>query len=261
MGVKYRKASGNTLLGVGLSLQLMLTMVVVSVCIQLFLTVPLQYPVGLLIGLASPILFVLTRQLTIKDYVIALLITFLCCAVSGILYDFSYDGQTYHQLAQIMLVHDGWNPFWSGESIGQYYPNDLWVNAYPKGLWMFAAALYAVTGNILMGKSYQFILMLSSFLLVNEFVRKGFFTSKLLSALCSFAIVMNPVVIAQSLSYYIDGALYLLIVDFLCLSYLAKIGGVNYVVHTRLHYLVPLFFHVTPSLQGWPIWSFSVRRD
>lgn len=248
-------------LSVGLSLQLMLTMVVMCVCIQLFLTVPLQYPVGLLVGLASPILFVLNRQLTIKGYVVALLIILLCCAVSGFLYDFSYDGQTYHQLAQIMLVNDGWNPFWGGENIGPYYPNDLWVNAYPKGLWLYAASLYALTGNILMGKSYQFILMLSTFLLVSEVLRKGFFSSKLMCLLFSFAIVMNPVVIAQCMSYYIDGALYLLIVGFLCLSYLAKMGGVNYGVHTRLHYWEPLSFPVIRNSQDWPIWSFSARRS
>ncbi len=224
MSFNKMKNWGLTPLSIGVSLQLMLTMTVIFVCIQLLFSVSLHFPVGLLLGLASPLFFVHNQRLGRCNYLFALMCFLICCAVCGQLYDFSYDGQTYHQLAQIMLVDDGWNPFWGKESIGQYYPNDLWVNAYPKGMWLYAASFYGITGNILAGKSYQLILMLSTFMLVYEVLHERLLSISLCVA-CSFAIVLNPVVIAQCLSYYIDGALYLLIIDFLCLSHFAQRGN------------------------------------
>lgn len=125
--------------------------------------------------------------------------------VSGEIIDVSYDGQAYHQEAIIQLSH-GWNPVYMMLD-GQATANlERWLNHYPKGIWYFAGAIYKLTDNIESGKALSIMAPIAAFALTlwGLWRVKIHFIFKTLIAL---AFLFNPVVIYQSLSYYLDGVL------------------------------------------------------
>lgn len=126
--------------------------------------------------------------------------------------DVSYDGQAYHQTAIIKLV-EGWNPFYERVSAEELGTLARWVNHYPKGSWYLAASLYQLFGDIEMVKVFNGLAVGASlaFLLALFFGMKRF--PVVISVLLSLAIAFNPIVLTQWLSYYIDGALYALLVS------------------------------------------------
>lgn len=152
-------------------------------------------------------------------------------------YDWSWDGNTYHKIA-IGQMKNGWNPVYqkaedfnnshansfvlNGENTVRkdFTGNWVWVNHYPKSSWMYAANLYATTGNIEAGKS-QTLLLIAAVL----FISYGYLSTKLnrnralvLSAILAF----NPVIVAQIPTYYNDGMmgnwLLLLILGFMFIT-------------------------------------------
>jgi len=131
----------------------------------------------------------------------------------GSLYDTSYDGCAYHKLA-VGLLKDGWNPIWQNayefsstvfevEEVGC----TLWVEAYCKQQWIFAASVYHITGNIESGKLYTLMAMCCVLFLTYGYLRKKE-KSRKLSALVAIAAAVNPVAVAQIDSYYVDGYLH-----------------------------------------------------
>ena len=203
---------------VALILLLYVIMMSVFESMQMFLKIPVRISVAFVCGLCFPLIFVWRKSIKGRSYIVSLLIFIISCLISGFLYDFSWDGPAYHQLAQIML-RGGWNPYWSPEQIG-VYQNDIWVNAYPKSFWIFASSLYVVTNNILVGKVYNILLIISSAILTYHVLNLNLLKSKVQSIIFSLAIVLSPIVTNQFLTYYIDGTLYLLMVLFLDLTYL-----------------------------------------
>lgn len=138
--------------------------------------------------------------------------------VSGNLYDLSYDGQVYHQEAIIQLA-EGWNPFYKN-IVPAISSHHLWMNSYPKGPWVLAAALYKITGHIEQGKCFNLMFILISFFIslsaLLNFSRIKVGMAVLLSCLLS----MNPVSICQSLSFYVDGQLSSMLITLGSLLYL-----------------------------------------
>lgn len=153
----------------------------------------------------------------------------LCCSlilcvglvvVSGYYFDFSFDGQWYHQDA-VILLKNGWNPFFdypisNALASGQ---NANYVNCYPKASWTVSACIYAATGAIETAKAVNFILLFASFFLSLHFLLRWFsltlYTAVIFSVLLSF----SPVVVGQTLSFYVDGQIAvfcLLSIFFIC---------------------------------------------
>ncbi len=91
-------------------------------------------------------------------------------------YDFSYDGQGYHQPG-IMALANGWNPVsepflenhspFYGKVIG---PQVKFINHYPKASWIPAAAVLKLTGSIEAGKMFHFIFLAAAFLMTLHFL-------------------------------------------------------------------------------------------
>lgn len=203
---------------VALVLLLYVIMMSVFESMQMFLKIPVRIPVGFVCGLCIPLIFVWKKSVKVRSYIASLFIFVFSCVVCGFLYDFSWDGPAYHQLAQI-IFRGGWNPYWSPEQIG-VYQNDIWVNAYPKSFWIFAACLYEVANNILVGKVYNILLIISSVILTYQVLYLNLLKSKGESIVFSLLIVLSPIVTNQVLTYYIDGALYMLMILFLDLTFL-----------------------------------------
>src|SRR5262249_53393147 len=76
--------------------------------------------------------------------------------VGGLLYDVSWDGQTYHADAIVQLAN-GWNPFRTPTPPGAIFPT--YMSFFAKGPWIYAAALYKFTGNYEQGKAFHLILI------------------------------------------------------------------------------------------------------
>ena len=153
----------------------------------------------------------------VKSFLTEILLTFglflLLSCFCGNLHDTSYDGCAYHKLA-VGMLRDGWSPIWQNpyafsstvfgvEEVGC----TLWVEAYCKQPWIFAASLYCITGNIENGKMYTLLAMCCVLFLTYGYLRKKE-KSRKLSACVAVAATVNPVVIAQLDSYYVDGYLH-----------------------------------------------------
>lgn len=132
--------------------------------------------------------------------VVSLVVTLLTATV---LYDHSYDGNTYHQGGIIHMLH-GWNPVKDPAM-----PSSPWERHYAKALEIVAATITVCFGRIECGKAVNLMLILASMLITRAFLSNTFrhFSSRkvwlytLLLALC-------PIVICQSCIYYNDYPLY-----------------------------------------------------
>jgi hypothetical protein len=188
-------------------------------------------------------------------------------AFSGHFYDFSFDGQWYHQDA-IILLKNGWNPFYDHPILDEIASgkNANYINCYPKAPWTISACVYATTGAIEYAKFYQLILLAASFFLSLHFTLRWFTLSLVSASLLSFVIAFSPVVVGQSLSFYVDGQLAvftLLTLYFICdwitnfekkvplvLLGLCLIYFINIKFTGLIYSLVFLFFAVS-----WVLWK------
>ncbi|USG65612.1 hypothetical protein NDK47_26520 [Brevibacillus ruminantium] len=151
--------------------------------------------------------------------------------VSAHTYDMSWDGQTYHQEA-IILLTDGWNPAHelleapSDTELAKLQGRELlsvfhlWINHYSKGPWLLDSLLYKVTNQIEVSKIFNFILMFASFFLSVAALLTAFPQSKRRAVLVSLLLACNPVVFTQLITFYIDGQLSSLILCLCALGYL-----------------------------------------
>ncbi|MFN7133937.1 MAG: hypothetical protein ACK4N5_17810, partial [Myxococcales bacterium] len=138
--------------------------------------------------------------------------------VAGLVFDLSYDGQTYHQAA-IVALGQGWNalgpPLTDADTA-----HSGWLNVYAKGPWLVASSIRAVTGRMQQAKAANLWLVAAALLLVLAAVaplfrqRRGAWGLALLAAL-------NPVTLVQALTFYVDGQLASLLTILLALAALS----------------------------------------
>ncbi len=176
-------------------------------------------------GIATWIFLVWYTSKTSKSYFpvlltssVLLILSFIFSIyISSNVVDTSYDGQAYHQEAVIQLSR-GWNPVYMMLD-GQATANlERWLNHYPKAVWYFATVVYKSNGNIESGK---FLSILAPFIAF-AFSMWGLWKVKLnwvFKFLVCIALVLNSVVIYQSLSYYLDGVLVSLLLSFVFVGF------------------------------------------
>ena len=148
---------------------------------------------------------------TIFHLVVVAAIIVLITLFSGSVFDQTWDGAAYHKQA-IGFLKYGWNPVYQANTVFNELSHNiqiprhnpmLWAEAYPKATWYFSASIYALTGNIESGKMYHLLFALITYLFFSEFlIRKGL--KKYQAILSSLVIALNPVVLAQFCSYYLD---------------------------------------------------------
>ncbi|MGE5341010.1 MAG: hypothetical protein ACM3SY_05955 [Candidatus Omnitrophota bacterium] len=147
----------------------------------------------------------------IKITALFVLLIILSSLISIWVYDFSYDGQTYHQSAVIALAN-GWNPFHE-PFVEKYNPeykrallgNELYVDHYTKASWMTAASIYRLTGRIEAGKMFNFLYILAAFLVTLNFLRHFGRIPEISKLIISALVALNPVSLYQMWSFYNDG--------------------------------------------------------
>ena len=155
-----------------------------------------------LLGLAAALLFLIkmrAKNIKTPAIVISCAIIGASIFVANLVFDFSPDGIGYHQDAVLeMTKHFDL----LRSSLGGKYP--LYTNHYPKLAWYYTAALYALTDNIHIGKSINFILFAAVFLMAYAVFRRIPLLPRILASL---ALAGNPILISQLFSHYVDGVL------------------------------------------------------
>ena len=127
-------------------------------------------------------------------------------------YDLSIDGNTYHKSA-IAYIKNGWNPLYENvksfqEKNDKVIPIenddrlDIWMEHYPKASWIISATMYDLTGNIESGKSITLILSIMLLIITYNCLRK--IIDKKKSILLSLLVILNPIVLSQFFTYYVD---------------------------------------------------------
>lgn len=154
-------------------------------------------------------------NILVPGIVLALVVALACYFISGIFFDFSYDGQNYHQDA-ILRLAEGWNPIHQPIVEGYSYM----LKHYPKGPWYLATSIYMLSGSIEHSKMFGILLPFCTLLIAFQFfqrIRIHWLISIILASLLSY----TPTVITESFSFYVDGILIslltlllLLIIDF-----------------------------------------------
>jgi hypothetical protein len=144
----------------------------------------------------------------------ALLIFGVFFNIAGNFYDMSYDGEVYHQEAVIKLVNE-WNPFYEHLRKVETDSPDL-LNHYAKGPWIYEAALYKATSAIENTKVFNFLLLAGAFCFTLAALKS--YPKIKYPVLFSVLLTLNPVMVYQTLSFYIDGQLGSLLLCFMALA-------------------------------------------
>lgn len=157
------------------------------------------------------------KKLNIIAIILGIIIFAGVTFLEGKVYDTTADGNTYHKLA-IGSMKNGWNPAYEDSQdfkmedgnafdTSEDNINTLWIDHYAKGTEIFAAVIYAFTGNIESGKGYTLLLMYVAFGIIFSYLyidrKRNIFTSLIIP----FLFVVNAITVVQIFNYYVDGAL------------------------------------------------------
>lgn len=128
----------------------------------------------------------------------------LSLAVSAFFFDFSWDGQWYHQTAIIHIARS-WNPL--SDPMHNFAPHlETWERHYAKGPWYFAAAVYQMTGHVEWGKAINWIALAASFSAVLA-ACLGVGMRRLDAFGIATVIAFNPVVMSEVTTYLVDAVM------------------------------------------------------
>ncbi|HAT89240.1 MAG TPA: hypothetical protein DCS73_05755 [Roseburia sp.] len=129
-------------------------------------------------------------------------------------FDLSYDGCAYHEMA-IGLLANGWNPvkisaeeFINASNVQLLgKSHSLWIDHYSSGTWTIASVIYAFTGYIESGKAINILTMVAIFGILYFYIGK--WKNQKIGFIISFLMVINPITISQMFTNYVDGLLML----------------------------------------------------
>lgn len=139
-----------------------------------------------------------------------------------LLYDTSWDGQTYH-LEAILRLAGGWNPL--HETMPTSAHHWLFIEHYPKSAWLTAAAFLRATDSMEAAKAPALLLVSASggLALRALLYRRALRTS--LAVVLALLAAANPVSLCQAFSFCVDGQLSSLLVGLAFLLLIAPRGG------------------------------------
>jgi len=118
--------------------------------------------------------------------------------------DQSWDGTAYHQEAILQMV-DGWSDF--PDKLPASIPYRNQIDTYPKAAWVISASIYSATSSLEGAKLLHVVLFACAFLFLFGALLRASNISSGGALLIAATAALNPVVIYQSLSFYVDGQL------------------------------------------------------
>lgn len=147
---------------------------------------------------------------SVRLYFSVLLIVALSLLLGGYVYDYAYDGQSYHQPIIRSLMW-GWNPVYEPHCpYTAEWGCSSFVDHYPKAMEMLCAIFAKFVGNIECGKAVNLLLVASSFCFMYSFL-KVYLTDKygvLVKFWLAILLTLSPVTLSQVFTYYVDFTLY-----------------------------------------------------
>ncbi|MGA8111515.1 MAG: hypothetical protein WB974_18895 [Acidobacteriaceae bacterium] len=129
--------------------------------------------------------------------------------LSAFFYDFSWDGQWYHQLGVIAIARE-WNPLSDpmrsfAESPSRLH-SQLYLRHYAKGPWYAAATVFATTGRIEPGKCINGLILMASFLgTLAACLSAGWRRSRAFAV--AAVVALNPVAVSEVTTFLVDGVM------------------------------------------------------
>lgn len=158
------------------------------------------------------------NKIKIISIVLSLIILLLAIFMSKNYLDLSWDGNSYHKDA-VGLLKNGWNPVYENyidtyekvENRNMDYIGDtvqtthgFWQTNYPKATWLIGSTIYAVTDDIESAKAYNILILYITFALLAylffQWSKKSF-----LSMVIAGLSALNPILLVQLFTFYIDG--------------------------------------------------------
>ncbi len=202
---------------IGLQLILIPTLIFISSVTLFWLQVPI-FPTILYILILALAFYLMKYSFLIHymAFLFTIMIVFFSLILSNQLYDFSWDGQWYHQPA-IMALASGWNPFshhflsdWSS-NFAENITSEIYINHYAKSSWIIQSIIFKITNSFESAKALSLLYAFATFLISLSFLIKiesiKFFTKLIIAAF----VTLNPVFICQISTFYVDGQLFFLI--------------------------------------------------
>lgn len=166
------------------------------------------------------------HNLTVIRIILLLLITNTIIVASTVIaakiYDKSWDGMAYHQIAVIKL-EEGWNPAYESlpleslksEHLEEEVVLNQYVNHYPKAHEIFAAICVGVTDRLESGKVFNLLIIIAAFCSVFFLLQNFEKINSFWALAIALAATLNPIALSQLFSYYLDGAIGSLLVIFI----------------------------------------------
>jgi len=143
-----------------------------------------------------------------KPWLIILVIFLLSGIYSFLLFDKAGDGRWYHQ-ETIILIKSGWNPLLSS-SFKQILLTDQFIQSrtFPIASELLAASFDCTFGHIQIGKIINILFAIYCLSIAFIAIDKLFKLDIKYSLLISGYIALNPIVMSQLQSFYLDGNLF-----------------------------------------------------
>jgi hypothetical protein len=151
----------------------------------------------------------------------------------NIFIDQSFDSNAYHKPYSLFFVN-GWNPIMSNTPPdlfeGKIKGNDHKKNSYPKASEMIASYIYLLSDSLESVKAINLIILFSAFAITLFTILLFLPYNRIAAITVSFVAVLNPVWIAQSTEFFIDGFTSELILILICLILIYINGNNNWYI-------------------------------
>lgn len=184
--------------------------------------------------------------------------------LASVVYDSSWDGQTY-QAEGLLAIADGWNPYRELVSPSSVFSH--WQVFHAKGAWLAQGSIVAVTGHPEAGKVLNFMLAAASYALALPALFRIGVRQRPMILFGAALIALNPVVVSQIFTYYVDGLLASALAITVCLLILFDeqpnwITGLPLVMTSLLVMSVKLHgaIYLTIIAFGFAAWYWTTRR-
>ena len=207
---------------IGFSIVMFLAAIVWLATFFFLVGVPIQSVTVPLAIISAILITVYTGELpthqVIRLVISTVSIVFVCAVISTYVYDFSFDGNTYHKTT-IGMLKNGWNPvyesFENAALTSKIIPDDyewpIWYDHYPKASWIIGAAFYRLSGNIETGKCMNMLMCVAVFLMLAGRLEQYQILGRITRIVFASVSVITPVTLPQIQSYYNDGMMQMLI--------------------------------------------------
>ena len=179
------------------------------------------------LAVSTVVLYVLNFKSESKNvkFCIQLGVSFFLFAIGYVIastyWDFSFDGRVYHQMG-VYLLKNGWNPLFEVPSKGFISANivnedilNLCI-CHPKFLETTCANFYLLFNNMESAKILNYIILFAAFG-YSFYTQKNFnFITTFEAFLVAVILVLNPVVLSQISTFYVDLHIYMFFLIILC---------------------------------------------